>query len=410
MRVDEDEARAVHSPAAPVRLSPGLFVSERFGERAAQVVHDVLTAHDGGGLSPRDGRPPNLDVAKARAAAYDAVTGLGVITREDFLGLRLDLGDRLTCKIYNSLVAAGHLRPDGALVADRLPAVPAGLRLSRDFGAYRDALFTLVRDLNAGREPDPGEAAEPAWFYPSDLARLAGLNAAERAELYENLVFRGYIDASGEVLRPEFFADPANAARFAVNAGIDDVLPEVLSLLRAGLRDSQCAFTTADFEVIADRAVARRVAGLLEGPCTVGGRVREELRAAFARAETSLGLDEGFTEADRSAVAARVASILAEEDPYRFDLGALAALGLGEAESTRLVGALTGAGHLTDSLAVPLDRLAFFTGPAGATGLTLPGLEEHASQVHALLRSAATELAAATTEIVAVLTALNGER
>ncbi|MEV4899477.1 hypothetical protein AB0K48_60190, partial [Nonomuraea sp. NPDC055795] len=58
-------------------------------------------------------------------------------------------------------------------------------------------------------------------LYPSDLAALPGLSEAERAELYDNLLFNGVVDAEGSVLGP-----------VEVNAGLGDVEAAVLGVLR----------------------------------------------------------------------------------------------------------------------------------------------------------------------------------
>ncbi|MEU8379320.1 hemopexin repeat-containing protein [Streptosporangium sp. NPDC048865] len=209
--------------------SPELFVSHRFGPRAATVIHDVAVAHPDGVVSRRDARLLRLDPARAAAAAYAALTELDMVVGGDLEGI--GLGDRLAVKVYTNLVLAGHLEPGGALVADRLPEAPSGLRLARDFGGHRDALFDLVRSLCP--VPAPGKPLpEPAAFFPSDLAKLAGLDEGERAELYDNLIFNGYLDDEGTVLRPGFFALRENRAAFAVNADLSGVAAGVHARLR----------------------------------------------------------------------------------------------------------------------------------------------------------------------------------
>ncbi|NMO53697.1 hypothetical protein HH310_21235 [Actinoplanes sp. TBRC 11911] len=68
-------------------------------------------------------------------------------------------------------------------------------------------------------------------FYPSDLAGFAELTEAHRAELYDNLIYNGYLDPSGEVLRPTFFAE-GDASAFAVNVDLGDAGPAVWTMLR----------------------------------------------------------------------------------------------------------------------------------------------------------------------------------
>ncbi|MEV4899434.1 hypothetical protein AB0K48_59975, partial [Nonomuraea sp. NPDC055795] len=120
-----------------VALEPKVFAGERFGERAAQVVHDVLAAYDDGVVSRRDPRLLKLDPATVRAAAYDAVHDLAVITKEDFTGL--GLGERLAGKIFANLVLTGRLA-DGGLLAEPVDDRP----LARDFGAHAEAVAALA--------------------------------------------------------------------------------------------------------------------------------------------------------------------------------------------------------------------------------------------------------------------------
>ncbi|GAA4198043.1 hypothetical protein GCM10022252_47830 [Streptosporangium oxazolinicum] len=209
--------------------SPELFASQRFGPRAAAVIHDIAVAHPDGVVSRRDARLLRVEPARAANAAYAALTELDMVVGGDLEGI--GLGDRLAVKVYTNLVLAGHLEPGGALVADRLPETPTGLRLARDFGGHRDALFDLVRSLCP--VSPPGEPLpEPAAFFPSDLAKLADLDEGERAELYDNLIFNGYLDDEGTVLRPAFFALRENRAAFAVNADLGGVAAGVHTRLR----------------------------------------------------------------------------------------------------------------------------------------------------------------------------------
>ncbi|MEU4233734.1 hemopexin repeat-containing protein [Nonomuraea sp. NPDC026600] len=209
--------------------SPGLFTSARFGPRAATVIHDIAVTRPSGVVSRRDARLLRVDPAGAASAAYLALNELDMVVGGDLEGI--GLGDRLAVKIYTNLVFAGQLEPGGTLVADRLPETPAGLRLTRDFGEHRDALFDLVRGLCP--VPDPAEPLpEPAVFFPSDLAKLADLDSAERTELYDNLVFNGYLDDEGTVLRPGFFAIEENRAVFAVNADLSGVAAGAHARLR----------------------------------------------------------------------------------------------------------------------------------------------------------------------------------
>ncbi|MFL6129184.1 MAG: hemopexin repeat-containing protein, partial [Mycobacteriales bacterium] len=276
-----------------VELAPELFVSDRFSERAAQVVHGVVAAETDGVVSPRDDRLLRLDPTAAASAAYLAVTELGRITAEDFLELGLDEG--LTTKIFTNLVLRGLVGADGVLVEEALPEPGQDLVLAGDFSDYQVPVFDLVASF-CGTPGDDGLPAQTAVFYPSDLADVGGLTEAEQAELYDNLVFNGYLDADGNVLWPELFTG-GNAADLAVDADLDHVAADVLARLRELAMRLDTAGVTLDPAIFATLPLDEpRIAGLVEslrfnGYLAAGGRYadpRALLRLAVADLELGL--------------------------------------------------------------------------------------------------------------------------
>jgi hypothetical protein len=228
-RLQEDLAQAA--------FAPEVLRSDRFGERAAQVVHDVLVAYDKGVVAALGSRlldlAPDSDVVAA--AAYHSVTDLGVVYSSDFAGL--GLGERLAEKIFRNLVFRGFLRADGTLAA---AATSAGelteLTPASDFEDLRESLFkTIGATIN-------GAAA----FYPSDLDSYATLSEELRAELYDNLIFNGYLEENGDLAIPDFFLDPENVQDFAVNADLSDAAEPVAELIEERLavfRDEPLGFS-----------------------------------------------------------------------------------------------------------------------------------------------------------------------
>jgi hypothetical protein len=400
----------------PVAFSAELFVSDRFGERAATVIHDVLTAYDDGVVSSRDDRLLRVDPAKVPAAAYDAVTDLGVIAAEDFAGLGLD--QRLTAKIFGNLVQLGVLRADGTLAVEST----AGLRLATDFSGYAEMLFKAISSVVNGA----------ASFFPSDLVGLDTLTQEQQAELYDNLVFNGYLDEEGDLRQPDFFADADNVALFAVNADLSDVTepvrqllddriakfrseplpldPEIFADLRlteaqlAALADSlrfngylddsgayrdkaalntlpladfrlalqfypnrkaileavrgQIAafkaelytFNPDDFVPLADNAMSERVLDALDGTYTGDGRVLDE--TVFADPDGWLDLGPGFTDVEQQTVYRRIATVLADQEPYRLGSPAVIDLGFTDDEREQLCTQLIDLGVLDEGRAV----------------------------------------------------------
>ncbi|MFI6290466.1 hemopexin repeat-containing protein [Nonomuraea sp. NPDC050790] len=427
-----------------VALEPRVFAGERFGPRAAQVVHDVLAAYDDGVVSRHDSRLLKLDPATVRVAAYDAVHDLAVITKEDFTGL--GLGERQAGKIFTNLVLIGHLA-EGGLLAEPVEDRP----VARDFTAHAEAVAALA-EAGEGR------------LYPSDLAALTGLSEAERAEFYDNLLYNGVVDDEGTVLGPvEVNVDLGDvaaavlgvlrerAARFAGEPlvaelglyGGQDPIPSLrfngyldadgayvdkaaLARLRpadftlalefyphrraildaaqgqiAAFKADLLTFTADDFGPVADEAAAQRVldalAATLDEPPEPGdGLPLWALDAAGTAPADGL---PGFTAAEAATAATRLEEIRAGQRPYRLDAEALAELGFDEDERDGLIGLLVERGDLDDGLAVPLERLDFFRNVAGALDFRLDGLEDYAKDVFFLLHTAATETSAAMAEI-----------
>ncbi|GGK95923.1 hypothetical protein Sme01_31310 [Sphaerisporangium melleum] len=449
-----------------VAMSPAAFASERFGGRAAQVVHDVLAQRAEGVVSASDPRLLDLDSATLSAAAYEAVTSLGVIVDEDLAGL--GLGERLAGKIHTQMVFSGRLRADDTLVTEDLPVTDHGLVLERDFTAFGETLFKLVNSTGNGT----------SVFYPSDLAAVGNLSQGQLDELYDNLIYHGYVDDQGNVQNPEFFADEANLERFRVNAGLSDAAPEVLDLLRRRVADFHAAPLVLDPGVFASlRLGEARLARLMDG-LRFNGHLDEsghfldkqafaELRLAdfalppefhphrqavldtlkrqvgaleaellsfgpedFAEVADAVmarraivamegtALDDGwlvgevetlpdeFTAAETAIVARRVAECAQDERPYRLHLDALAELGFDQDQQGTLVDQLVEAGALTDAMSVPERAVPFFADPTNVIRFALPGLEDFERDVFFLLHAVAVELAGAMDEVTTALEGL----
>ncbi|QQQ78159.1 hypothetical protein IOD16_06715 [Saccharothrix sp. 6-C] len=462
-----------------VGLTPELFVSERFGRRAAQVLHDALTWSDG--VVARDPRVLRLDPALVQGAVYDAVTGLAAVVEEDFRGL--GAAEALAGKVFTNLVLSGTLDSSGVLVVDRLPSTAARFEAAGDFQDVGEPLFALVAERCAGDLPG---------FYPSDLATLGGLAEERQAELYDNLVVLGHLAPSGEIRTPDFFLAPENVAEFAVTVPLDAVAPEVFDLLhglaervwsepvaldpeifaevaltaqqrgelleslrfngytddednyvdpaalvrlpldgfglaitfhphraavlhaiQGQLASARTAALTVDaerFGEIADGATARAVAEALAGTYLDDDVAPRETRAFFADPDNVVSLAGSpwarlFSAGDLATITHRIATVLTDQRPYRFDLDAVAELGFDADETTRLVEVLVARGDLRDDLSVPADRLAWFATPSNALGYALPALEDYATDVFYLLHIAARELVAGVAEVTAALTA-----
>ncbi|MFF5229691.1 hemopexin repeat-containing protein [Dactylosporangium sp. NPDC000521] len=450
----------------PVRLTPEAFRSDRFGARAAQVIHDVVTGADGV-VSPAD--PRLLRLMDARAAAHAAVTDLGRVTADDFRGIGLD--ERFAAKIHTNLVLRGYLDPSGTLDPARLPETPEELWLTGDFSAYADA---LAADLGAAVESAAED--EPAALYPSDLAKYTELSAAEQAELYDNLIFNGYLDADGRILEAGFetadadladlvepvygrlldvadrfpaawitldpavfadvplsgqqrdalveslrfngyldaegaYTDPAGTAELTLPELTIDVAfhpyrRQILDAVQGQLIAARTAMNTLtpdDFRDLGDAAAAQRVTDLLDEGLLVDGRIPDDAAPGLTDPAAVLTL-AGCTEAENLLVLHRLAEVVRDAAPFRVDPAAVTALGFTDEQRDDLFGLLIEAGDLTGQLSVPADRVNWFGHVHHALDFALPGYADYSRDVFFLLHAVALATGAATDEIVAVLT------
>ena len=248
-----DVLRTLADAFDEVALTPDVFRSDRFGERAAEVVHDIVVDNGDGVVSSRDARLLQVEPAAAELAAYTALVELGAVTAQDFVGL--GLGERLAAKVFANLVHQGVLGADGILDELMLPLDGGALTLTTDFDGYRDALVARVLELQVG------DVA--TVLYPSDLADL-GLTDAEAAELYDNLVFHGYLDSDGQVLLPDVFAQADDPDVFVIDVDLDDVAPAVVALLRERVDDFRAEPLVLDPEIFAPLGLGERVTDLLD--------------------------------------------------------------------------------------------------------------------------------------------------
>ncbi|GAA3231101.1 hemopexin repeat-containing protein [Actinocorallia longicatena] len=454
----------------PTAFEPAALVSDRFGDRAALAVHDVLMAYDDGVVAAEGSRLLDLDPAVLEKAAYQAVTDLGVVFPSDFTGL--GLGDRFKEKIFRNLVYRGYLLADGTL------AVPNAdeLELAGDFTDYTEILFKGIGATING----------VAAFYPSDLEKYGELGADLRTELYDNLVFNGYLDDDGQITDPDFFYDPENIASFTVNVDLADATENVAELIEdrldafaygalavdleafAPLRltDAQlsrlveslrfnghldadddfadktalAALTEADFGLAAEFTVLRgqilaalqtRIAAFRAELTTFAAddfadladelaarRVHAALdgvhledgrvidEAGFADPEAAIDLGSGFDDTEHNLVFDRIVEVIADQDPYRLSPSALTGLDFTEEESDALFAHLVETGRITGRLVVAAPWLTYFGNADNSLDFDLPGMEDYARDVFFLLHDAAGEVAAAVTEVFDRVTGL----
>jgi Tc toxin complex TcA C-terminal TcB-binding domain/Neuraminidase-like domain/Hemopexin/Salmonella virulence plasmid 28.1kDa A protein len=460
---------AIRSAFEPVAFDPTVFAGDRFGTRAATVVHDVLTAFDKGVVSPADDRLLRVDQEAAAAAAHTAITDLGVLVAEDFRGL--GLGERLQGKIFGNLVLLGWLSPDGRLTDDAVE----DLVLASDFEPYRTELFKLI-----------GTFAETTGaFFVSDLADLNGMSTAQQAELYDNLLFHGYLDDAGDLTDPDFFLDTANEPGFTVDVDLADATEAVVDLLAERIRAVAEEPLELDPAIFADLRLTEAELAALTDSLTFNGHLdanrcyrdratlstldvadfglapafyprrrvilaamREQLTAfesalrtftsddfvdtadevmservlaALADTYTDQGrvLDEAlfadpageidlgpdFSAAEQTTIFARIVAVLDDERPYRLARTDLADLGFNDDELETVVAQLVEIGYLTENLAVEREWLPYFRNLDNAFSFALPDLADFSTDIFFLLHAVAGELVAGGNDVLDLLLA-----
>ena len=84
-----------------------------------------------------------------------------------------------------------------------------------------EVIQQLVKEEYHGNGHSNGNGAtENVSFFLSDLEELE-LPEARTIELYDNLMFNGYIDEEGKLIHPDFFKEEKNVEEFEPNANID---------------------------------------------------------------------------------------------------------------------------------------------------------------------------------------------
>lgn len=455
---------AIRTAFEQVAFDAGVFAGDRFGARAATVVHDVLTAFDKGVVSPKDDRLLRVNTEAAAAAAYTAVTDLGVLVAEDFR--ELGLGERLQGKIFTNLVLSGYLSADGMLMADTVD----DLVLASNFEPYRTELFKRISE----------RAMDTGAFFVSDLAELNSMSPARQAELYDNLLFHGYVDDAGDLTDPDYFLNMANESDFVINVDLADATeavaellgeritafaqepldldPEIFAELRltdaelAALTESltfngyldargayldKVALSTLDvtdfglapafytrrrailaavqeqlaaFETELTTFTSDDFAGLADEVMservlvaldgTYTDQGRVQDEALFADPAGELDLGLDFSAAERTAVFGRIVEVLDDQSAYRLVASDLADLGFDDGESEQVLAQLVEMGYLTEHLAVEDEWLPYFRNLDNAYSFALPDLADFSTDIFFLLHSVAGELTAARDEIV----------
>ncbi|HEY9736914.1 MAG TPA: hypothetical protein V6D06_11545, partial [Trichocoleus sp.] len=177
--------------------------------------------------------------ARETSALTEAFIGqLAAISDDEFVGLQLET--KLQEKIFKNLV--NHQVIDGSgtiltenLIAHQLPPI-SEFMLEYDFSEMEQSVFELfyrIYEEDAASQPEAEDTVEVQVF-KSDLKEL-GLTEAEARELYDDLIYNGYIDEQGFAKDAALFSDPNGASRFTLTTGLSELTQPVYYLLQRQL-------------------------------------------------------------------------------------------------------------------------------------------------------------------------------
>ncbi|MCO6477406.1 MAG: hypothetical protein J5I94_12325 [Phaeodactylibacter sp.] len=239
------------------------FVSGLFGERASRIFYKAVLEEKGSLVSEKDKRIVHFNEEAARAAAFRGLNQLPAIHQEDFLGLGIH--EKMVDKIFDNLVFKGYIKTDGRLVEEAFPEKAEAFKINNNTVAEKEQVFEIFYQLfhiengngemlhpGDGDDPENGEPEEEALvdmqFFYSDLEEIP-VDEARKKELYDNLIFNGYIDEEGNVLDPLFFSHKENQEKFEVNARIDAYSEKIHSIISANIQAFERAKLKLDKEI-----------------------------------------------------------------------------------------------------------------------------------------------------------------
>ncbi len=226
-------------------LEESSFVSNRFDLRASRKIYNHLVSN-GQLISTEDPRLINFDEEKAKVVASQALYRLIEFAKDDFLDFGVE--EKMVDKIFTNLLIKGFIDANGLLNEARFPDQVEVFKINDSSEVHRREVFDLIHGLYISEGGNGDPSAVEFAVYPSDL-ELLEYSEERKKELYDNLIFNGYLDEKGIVLQPEFFADSTNYLTFQPNANIAPYSAEVHALIEAKIARFE------EEQLVLDRAI-----------------------------------------------------------------------------------------------------------------------------------------------------------
>ncbi|NEO53219.1 MAG: hypothetical protein F6K54_09085 [Okeania sp. SIO3B5] len=220
-------------------IRPDTFKEFLGDERASQfafgLVQSRCQAEEGKPKPDKADKPTHIPFAyeprTVAELAEDFIRNLGAIAEYEFVGLQLE--SKLQEKILSNLTNRDIVDGSGKIL-EKLPPLEDFV-ITYDFSEFQQPLFDILHriyreDAAAKLEDDTVEVQ----IFKSDLKEL-GLSEAEVRELYDDLIYNGYIDEQGFAVDVEFFGDPNNSGSFEIATGLTELTESIYRLLERQL-------------------------------------------------------------------------------------------------------------------------------------------------------------------------------
>jgi hypothetical protein len=234
----------------PVMFNASIFESDAVDRRSARIIHRTLI-QDSLLVASQDHRLINDVPALVEPSIYQGLTQFDQFSSEDFIDLGLE--QKLLDKIFSQLILKDYINTDRKIIEERFPAAIAQFQLETDFATQREELFALIHQLLMdATEADDQDATVELAIYPSDLETLEALSASHRDELYDNLIFNGYIDEEGNILQTDFFRRTENVDDFIVSPDLSIYSAPVWNQILAQTKQFDQEILTLGREIFAE--------------------------------------------------------------------------------------------------------------------------------------------------------------
>ncbi|NEQ65195.1 MAG: hypothetical protein F6K21_06795 [Symploca sp. SIO2D2] len=214
-------------------IRPDTFKESLGDERAAHFAFSLIESRCQS--STKLDKPTHVLFAyeprEAAELAENFIQHLRAIEDFEFVGLQLE--SKLQEKIFNNLVNRGIIDGRGNIIAEKLPPVK-DFAIAYDFSEIQQPLFDIFHRIyqeDAAGKLETDDTVEVQLF-KSDLKEL-DLSEAEVRELYDDLIYNGYIDEQGLAADVEMFSDARGSLEIAT--GLTELTEPIYRLLELQL-------------------------------------------------------------------------------------------------------------------------------------------------------------------------------